>query len=107
MGLVTYFGMEGLGPRWVEPSRGSSPLSVGLTRCRSDHVAHACSHGKVLKPGTDGSTHSTRVPFCQGCMGVYGYVLSCQALGGASYQGPSYGACPVLDSPWARLLRGA
>jgi hypothetical protein len=54
--------------------------------------------------GIDESEPSTRVPLCQVYVGVCGYILSREALGGATSQGLGYGACPVLESPRARLL---
>jgi hypothetical protein len=52
--------------------------------------------------GDDGMDSTTRVPICQGRVGLCGYVLSCQALNDAALQGLSCnGAYLVLESPRA------
>jgi hypothetical protein len=51
--------------------------------------------------GIDMLMTNTQELLYQACMGVYGYIPSCQALNGVASQEPgSHGACLVLKSPW-------
>jgi hypothetical protein len=66
------------------------------------HDDYACPRGRVAMSGDDGMDSTTRVPICQGRVGLCGYVLSCQALNDAALQGLSCnGAYLVLESPRA------
>jgi hypothetical protein len=44
--------------------------------------------------GGDGTDSSTRVSICQECVGACGYVLPCQAINAAAFQGPSSSGFP-------------
>jgi hypothetical protein len=61
-----------------------------------------CLSVEELLLGDDRRDSGTRVSICQGRMGAYGYILSRQALNGATLHGPSCsGAYVVLESPRA------
>jgi hypothetical protein len=62
-GPATYFGMESLGPRWVEPFMGESASVRGvLILCQSNDDDYACSYGGAAMSGGDGMDSSIQVP---------------------------------------------
>jgi hypothetical protein len=87
LGLASYLSVEGLSPRWAEfVDRGIHPFPWRLIYYHGDHGNYVCSCGRVPMSGIDGLETDTQELLCQARMGVYCYVLSCQAINGAASQ---------------------
>jgi hypothetical protein len=100
-GVASFLSVEGSCPRWANyVDSGVHPCMRRLIWYHGDHGDYACSCRRVPMPGIDGLATDARELLYQARMGVYSYILSCQALNDVTSQEPSgHGACLVLKSP--------